>query len=118
MADQNLRGMDIVNLLKRNDRAIGRALAFLLLEQTHDEQAIRRSRHENKRGFNKADALKGTEHAQFFNKNGHLTPEMIAYWREPIRRTNGAPTIRIAIYWHQLLIQAYRNGRGQSQMAA
>lgn len=118
MTDLNLRGNDIIKLLKENDKAGGRALRFLMLEQTADEQAVKRSRHENKRGFNKGDAKRGTEDGKYFEANGTLTPAQLLYWREPIHRTNGKPTFRIAVYWHQLLIQSYRNHHARMKMAA
>jgi hypothetical protein len=117
MTDLNLRGRDIVNLLRTKEAAVARALIVLNEFQTADEQAVRRSRHENEQGFTKADAKKGTEHAYYFAKNGYLTDEMLAYWRAPVKNTNGKPTFRIAIYWRQLLQVAYRKHHAQERLA-
>lgn len=116
--DLNLTGTDIVNLLKNNDKAVAKALIVLYKRQTMDEQDMHASRHNNERGFTKADANKGTEHALFYMKNGYLTADMIAYWRAPIKRTNGYRSFRIAIYWRQLLKQAYSNHYAKLRQAA
>ena len=108
MTDLNLRGADIVNLLRTNNKAIGRALIVLADFQTTDEHKVLASLHTNKSGFTKADAKRGTDDAYYFAKNGELTAEMIEYWRAPIFNTNNKRTFRIAIYWRQLLREAYR----------
>ena len=102
-----LRGRDIVQMLRENDKAVGRALLFLYSQQTADEQAVKDSKWLNRRGFRPQDAKAGSTAAEFFEKNGYLTEDMLAYWRG--RTKEG---MRIAIYWKQLLREAYRRGRG------
>ena len=93
---------DIVNLLATNDKAVCRALVVLNKRQTYDEQVSENTKHLNGRGFRPAHARMGTSMANFFTRNGYLTPKQIAYWRRPMK--TGTP--RIAIYWKQLLEEA------------
>lgn len=89
----------IVQLLQENDRAVARALVALTERQTSDEKASKNTRYRNGRGFRPCHARMGTSMAEFFRRNGYLTPNQLAYWREPQRdgRT------RIEIYANQLL---------------
>ena len=105
----NLTGTDIINLLKTNDKAIGRALVVLFNNQTSDEQAIETVRHRNGEGFRPCHAKTGTSMAKFFLKNGYMSPKQIAYWR--VEQKQG---MRIAIYWRQLLAAAHQKA-AQSQ---
>lgn len=95
MLDRN----HIVQLLQTNDRAVARALVALTERQTADEQAVKGTRYRNGQGFRPCHARMGTSMAQFFERNGYLTPNQLAYWREAQRdgRT------RIEIYANQLL---------------
>jgi hypothetical protein len=90
----------IIQLLRTNDKAIGRALMALNKRQTQDEQISAQTRHHNQRGFMPMHAKKGTGMAQFFDKTGYLTPKQLAYWRAvtPSGKT------RIEKYVGQLLI--------------
>ena len=102
-----IRGTEIVRLLETNDKAIGRALVVLWRNQTNDEQVAMDTKHRNMKGFRPSDARAGSSMAEFYMKNGYLTPKQIAYWRRPYKKGG----IRIAIYWRQLLREAYRRQR-------
>lgn len=90
---------DIINLLASNDKAIARALIVLTERQTADEKISEETRHKNGQGFRPCHARMGTSMAEFFLRNGFLSPKQIAYWRQP--QKNGKP--RISIYAGQLL---------------
>jgi hypothetical protein len=102
---------EIIALLARNDRAIGRALVVLNERQTIDEQSTEATRHHNGIGFTGCDARMGTSMAKFFSRNGYLTPKQVAYWRKP--NVRGVP--RIAKYAGQLLEIA--NEKAAAQLA-
>lgn len=102
----NLTGTDIVNLLRTNDKAVCRALVVLKNLQTEDEQDAKTSFVDNRRGFRPQHAKIGTSMAEFYEKNGYLTPKQIAYWRVPKKEG-----MRISIYWKQLLAAAHRKER-------
>lgn len=90
---------EIVNLLRTNDKAIIRAIIVLNERQTQDEQAIGATTHANGRGFSAAHAAIGTSMAQFYEKNGYLSPKQVAYWR----KTTASGRMKIEIYAGQLL---------------
>ena len=56
---------DINFLLHNNDRAVERAIIQLFNAQTHDEQRVTDSRHQNGRGFAACDAVAGTRMARW-----------------------------------------------------
>jgi hypothetical protein len=89
----------IIDLLRTNDKAICRALVVLNERQTADEQSQEMTRHHNNKGFRPCHARMGTSMANFFTRNGYLSPKQIAYWRKE------TPTgkMRIEIYAGQLL---------------
>jgi hypothetical protein len=89
----------IVNLLKTNDKAVARAIVVLNERQTATEQASENTINHNGVGFTPADARMGTSMANFFIRNGYLSPKQIAYWRKP--NVKGVP--RICKYAGQLL---------------
>lgn len=105
----NLTGSDIVALLRKNDKAIGRALIVLKDLQTADEQASETTRHQNGKGFRPCHARMGVSMAKFYERNGYLSPKQIAYWRK-----EGKEGMRIAIYWRQLLAAAHRKAAAQA----
>ena len=90
---------EIVALLARNDKAVGRALIVLNERQTADEQRAEDTKYDNGVGFTGADARMGTSMAGFFSRNGYLSVKQLAYWRKP--NVRGVP--RIAKYATQLL---------------
>lgn len=92
---------EIVQLLKINDRAVGRALILLNDRQTADERVSETTKHHNGRGFNAAHAKRGTSMANFFKRTGFLTPKQLAWWRF---ETKGVS--RIGLYANQLLEEA------------
>ena len=92
----------IRNLLATNDMAVARALVALNKRQTHIEQELKSTTNLNGKGFRPCHARMGTSMAQFYERNGYLSPKQIAYWRKPDR--TGTP--RIAIYARQLLLVA------------
>lgn len=55
------------------------------------------------RGFRPCHARMGSSMAEFYNRNGYLSPKQIAYWRVPMKKGG----MRIAIYWKQLLAEAH-----------
>lgn len=89
----------IVELLKSNDKAIGRALSRLYKNQTTDEQIHKDVKHRNNKGFRPCHAVKGSGMAEFFDRNGYITPKQASYWR--VTDKNGK--MRIEIYASQLL---------------
>jgi hypothetical protein len=93
----------IVELLSRNDQigmhSVGRALVVLYNNQTADEQQTRDTNETNGKGYSKAHADIGTSMAQFYLKNGFLTPKQVQYWQRP----TSSGRVRIAIYWKQIL---------------
>lgn len=89
----------IVNLLATNDTAVAKALAVIHSNQTKDEQKRGDVQHSNGVGFRPCDARMGTAMAAFYEKNGYLTPRQTAYWR----RTDKNGTMKIAVYWRQLV---------------
>lgn len=90
---------DIVELLKKNDKAIARAIVALNARQTDSEQAIEETRYRNGQGFRPCHARMGTSMANFYQRRGYLTHKQIAYWR--IQDKTGK--MRIEIYANQLL---------------
>lgn len=63
----------IRNLLQNNPAAVERAILVLYDRQTSDEQANGETRHDNKIGFNAADAKRMSFVARFLKNGGHLT---------------------------------------------
>ena len=88
----------ITKLLETNDRAVARALVVLNQRQTADEQQAEQTKYTNGRGFRSCDARMGTSMAQFYERNGYLSPKQLAYWRK--RQRNGV--MRICVYANQL----------------
>lgn len=112
MIDVNkLTGTDIINLLRTNDRAVGRALVVLYERQTADEKASENTRHHNNRGFRPCHARMGTSMARFYLRTGYLSPKQLAYWR-----TEGKEGMRIGIYWRQLLDAAHKKAQQKEQL--
>lgn len=93
---------NIVKLLETNDAAIGRALVVLNANQTFDERENEDTKHLNGKGFRPCHARMGTSMANFYTKNGYLSPKQIAYWRKPMKDGN----MKIGIYWKQLVAAA------------
>jgi len=98
-----LTGTDIVNLLRRSDKAVARALLVLHANQTSSEQVAEQTRLHNGVGFRPCHARMGSSMAKFYLRNGYLSPKQIAYWRR-----EGKEGMRISIYWRQLLAAAHR----------
>lgn len=91
-------------LLRKDEvgmHALGRALLVLYANQTDYEQRVQVTTNRNSQGFTPNDAKKGTGMAQFYQRNGYLSPAQIAYWQEPARTEK--KRIRILKYWRQLL---------------
>ncbi len=89
----------IVDLLRNNDVAVGRALSRLTKNQTYDERQSENTKHNNGIGFRPCHARLGTSMGKFFDRNGYLTEKQIAYWR----RCEKNGKMRIEIYANQLL---------------
>ena len=102
MAATQLTREGITELLRTNDKAVARALVVLHKRQTVDEQISEDTRHRNGRGFRPSHARMGSSMAKFYTVRGFLTPKQTAYWR----RTDRTGTMRIALYWAQLVEEA------------
>jgi hypothetical protein len=89
----------IISLLATNDKAVARALVALNDRQTADEQQNQSTRLDNGMGFKPCHARMGTSMAEFFQKNGYLSPKQIAYWR----KVDANGSMRIGCYWKQLM---------------
>ena len=93
----------IINLLEKNDKAVGRALMVLLNNQTFDEQQAKDVKYQNGKGFAAPDAFIGTSMAiQAKARGGLLSPKQVSYWR----KKNKTGAMRIGKYWKQLVIAA------------
>ena len=89
----------IRELLRTNDRAVGRALLALNARQTADEQQQEVTKYHNEQGFKPCHAKRGTGMAQFYAKAGFLTPKQLAWWRAVTPSSKS----RIEVYAAQLL---------------
>jgi len=89
----------IRELLRTNDRAVGRALLALNARQTADEQQQEVTKYHNEMGFKPCHAKKGTGMAQFYAKAGFLTPKQLVWWRA----VTPSGKSRIEVYAAQLL---------------
>jgi hypothetical protein len=89
----------IVELLKKSDKAVCRALLVINSNQTADEQISETTTHLNGRGFRPFHAAIGTSMANFYQRNSYLTPKQIAYWR----KTDCKGNMNIGLYWKQLV---------------
>ena len=81
----------IINLLRTNDKAVGRAVCVINENQTFDEQASETTKYHNGMGFRPVHAVMGTSCANYFTRNG--------WWRGTDRKGN----MRVGIYWRQLI---------------
>ena len=89
----------ITHLLRTNDKAVARALVALNKRQTASEQASKATINHNLQGFMPMHARMGTSMAQFYERNGYLSPKQVAYWR----RVTPSGKARIEKYVGQLL---------------
>jgi hypothetical protein len=89
----------IRELLRTNDRAVGRALLALNARQTADEQRQEVTKYHNEQGFKPCHAKRGTGMAQFYARTGFLTPKQLAWWRA----VTPSGKSRIEVYAAQLL---------------
>ena len=95
----------IRQLLRTNDRAVGRALLALNARQTADEQQAEATKYHNEQGFKPCHAKRGTGMAKFYAKTGFLTPRQLAWWRA----VTPSGKSRIEVYAAQLLRVAEEN---------
>lgn len=89
----------IIELLARNDKAVGRALVVLTARQTFDEKQNQDTKYQNGVGFTPADAKMGVSMGEQFLRKNYLSTGQLAYWRKP----NAKGVMRIAKYWAQLI---------------
>lgn len=94
--------VEIVEMLKTNDKAVARALVALTARQTADEQSQETVKYQNGQGFRPCHARMGTSMANFYSRAGFLTVKQVAYWR----KLDKSGKMRIEIYAGQLLIVA------------
>ena len=104
----------IIDLLGRNDLAVGRALVHLNNRQTQDEQRDTMTKHQNGRGFRPSHAFMGTSMARYFLQHGSLSAKQLAYWRTRDKAGN----MRIGMYWSQLVEEAQKKVHAQLREAA
>ena len=90
----------IIELLRTNDHAVGRALLAINARQTYDEQTQEMTKYRNLRGFTSGDAKKGTAMANYYHRFNMLTVKQLAWWRKP----NANGRTRIEKYASQLLL--------------
>lgn len=64
---------EINALLRRNPKAVERAMLALFARQTADEQATDATRHHNGRGFNAPSARRGSYYARWVRSGRTLT---------------------------------------------
>jgi hypothetical protein len=64
---------EIDELLRRNDKAVERAMVALYSRQTRDEQQTSHTRHDNGIGFSAAHASKGSYYARWVESGRKLT---------------------------------------------
>ncbi len=106
MTKKELR-VKVETVLSRKDKvgmhAVGRALVHLKNRQTEDEQVSEETKVHNKKGFQPVHARIGTSMANFYEKNGFLTPKQVAYWQD---ENNKLKKGRIQRYWKQLVEEA------------
>jgi hypothetical protein len=96
----------IRELLRTNDKAVGRALLALNARQTLDEQRQETTKYHNDQGFKPCHAKKGTGMARFYAQAGFLTPKQLAWWRA----VTPSGKMRIEVYASQLLKVAEEKG--------
>lgn len=89
---------EIRHKLLTDDRWLARALVALNKRQTQDEQRQEITKYRNEQGFRPAHAKKGTGMADFYVRNGFLTPKQLAWWR----KVTPCGKSRIEIYAKQL----------------
>lgn len=104
---------EIIQLLRTNDRAVARALVVLNERQTATEQVSESTINHNGEGFRPCNARMGTSMANFYLRNGYLTPKQVAYWRMPIKTGQ----MRIEVYAGQLhqIAKAKESAKWQQQ---
>ena len=98
---------NIINLLRNNDKAIGRALVVLYNNQTFDEKQNQDVKYLNNKGFRPCHARVGSSMAEQFIRRGSLTPAQARYWR-----VAGKEGMRIGIYTRQLIEAAIEKKKG------
>ena len=103
----------IREMLRNNDRAVGRALIALAERQTADERRDETTRHHNNMGFMPAHAARGTSMARYFQRHGQLTPRQLAWWRV----VTPSGKMRIEVYASQLLLVAKAKKEGRDHRA-
>ena len=106
MTKKQLR-QQIEAVLSRKDKlgmhAVGRALVHLKNRQTEDEQRCEETRVHNKMGFQPIHAKIGTSMANFYEKNGYLSPKQVAFWQSEQNKLKKPVICR---YWKQLVEEA------------
>ena len=89
----------ITDLLRRNDKAIIRALVVLNERQTADESSQEVTKYRNDKGFRPCHARMGSSMAKFYLDRGFLSAKQIGWWR----KTTPSGKMRIEVYASQLL---------------
>jgi hypothetical protein len=98
---------NIINLLRRNDEAVCRALVVLLNNQTFDEQNNNDVKYRNGKGFSAPDAYIGSQMAKQYKNKKYLSKRQINYWR----KINNKGQMRIGKYWNQLIEAAIEKSK-------
>lgn len=81
--------------LRTNPLAVERAIVVLFGNQTHDEQRDSDTKYHNKRGFNAADATRGSYYARWIRSGKHFNDFHL-----------GKARALVGKYWRQLLVAA------------
>lgn len=79
---------EIRELVQTNDKVLYGALKKLYAEQTSDEKADGRTKHQNGVGFNGIDSGFLSSVAEFLNKTGFLTDKQKAITRKKLIKYN------------------------------
>lgn len=95
---QRVRELASMTPSERRD-FVSKALVSLYAKQIGDERALRESLVENREGFTKYDAPRGTVHAERVLNEEALTVAEVNYWLTPVSKTGRT---RIGKYQRQL----------------
>lgn len=89
MSTKKWKKNEILEMLKTNDIAVVRGLVRIYERQTEDEKRVFHTKHDNKKGFNGADAPFLSKLAGFYIKNGYLTEKQIVIARKRMLKYAG-----------------------------
>ena len=91
---------EVIDRIQHDDAYVCRAVDALHRQQTPQEQSVKMTVEKNGVGLNAAHAWPVSRMAEHLDGSGVLTPEELAWCREPVGK-HGTP--RLALYRRQLL---------------